>query len=536
MTSQTKRRIISSVSLGVFVIAIVLLTVLFGDRLVDLVRDPESFRQTIDRMGWSGRLLFTCLIAAQVVLAVIPGQIFEVAGGFCFGAFEGVLWSSVGITIGSAIAFLLARFLGLRVITAFYSEEKLQKLFFLKESKRQIFIAFLIFLIPGIPKDMVAYFMGLTQMRLHVFLLISFLGRLPSLILAVLGGTAIQSKNLTMGIIVVVLILLFALLGFLFYRRQSKIKQQKNAIDIERTMNMKNVCFLGDSITRRGYWIAEIFEHLRKKGIRVWNCGVSGDSATRAIPRLYTDCLSRSPDTVVMMFGMNDVGRDLYDEGKYGDEIEAKKLARLKKFDTSVRTLVDMLKRAGCSVVLCTPTPCDDVTPGAAVVNHTNEGLARCAELVRKLAKELNLPCVDFFDHLLPRVGTEYQTLPDRVHPTPESHHPMAQLFLKTLGLIDAIDPTPFLPMNEDAQARFDVEQKAREIEFIEWNQMYEERKDLQKSHAELAALAKRRLAAARESGNEMQIRWYSNYLSIVGNRQLYEEELVRRTVEMANS
>lgn len=297
---------------------------------------------------------------------------------------------------------------------------------------------------------------------------------------------------------------------------------------------LKNVCFLGDSITRRGYWIAEVFEHLRAKGIRAWNCGVSGDAASRAITRLYTDCLHRSPDTVVMMFGMNDVGRELYDEGKNGDEIEAKKLARLKKFDASMRTLVDMLKRAGCDIILCTPTPCDDVTPGAAVINHTNKGLAKCADLVHRLASELNVPCVDFFDYLLPLVGTEYKTLPDRVHPTPESHHPMAQLFLKTLDFIDEIDPTPFLPMSEDAQARFDVDQKAREIEFIEWNQMYTDRTSRNMTHTDFVSLAESRLATARENGNEMQIKWYSNYLSIVDNRHIYEDELVRRTVEMA--
>ena len=76
---------------------------------------------------------------------------------------------------------------------------------------------------------------------------------------------------------------------------------------------MKTICFLGDSITRRGYWIAEIFEHLKGSGTVVYNCGVSGDSASHAIPRLYTDCLSRTPDTVVMMFGMNDIGRTLYE-------------------------------------------------------------------------------------------------------------------------------------------------------------------------------------------------------------------------------
>ncbi len=297
---------------------------------------------------------------------------------------------------------------------------------------------------------------------------------------------------------------------------------------------MRNVCFLGDSITRRGYWLAEVFAHFCKKGVRLWNCGVSGDNATWALKRLYTDCLSRSPDTVVLMFGMNDVGRDLYNEGKEGAEIEAKRANRIDKFEASMRTLIDLLQKADCDLILCTPTPCDDVTPGAAVPNHCNDGLAICAERVRQIAAELDLPCVDFFSYLRPLVGTEYQTLPDRVHPTPESHHPMAQLFLKMIGWIDEIDATPFLPMDEEAQARFDVDQKAREIEFIEWNQMYGERTSRTMTHADFVALAEARLAAARECDNKMQIYWYSNYLSLVNDKEAFESELVRRTVEMA--
>ena len=531
MTSKVRRRIVCSATLGAFLLSLIILTVLLWDKLVNAVKDPAAFQLLIADMGPWGRVLFVALAAVQVVLAVIPGQIFEIAGGFCFGFFEGALWSSLGISIGSAVAFWLARVLGVRVITAFYPEEKLQELFFLKENKRQILITFFVFLIPGIPKDMVAYFMGLTQMRFSVFMLISFLGRLPSLLLAVLSGTALQAQNLTMIVIVVTLILIFALVGFLLYRSYTKKRQCKN-LDPRRFSDMKNVCFFGDSITRRGYWLAEIFAHLRKKGIRVWNCGVSGDNATWAIKRLYTDCLYRSPDTVVMMFGMNDVGRDLYNEGR--TDAEEKKAERIEKFKSSMYTLADQIKAAGCDLILCTPTPCDEVTPGAAIPCHCNEGLARIAEIVRAMAIEWNVPCVDFFADLHPRVGTEYLTLPDRVHPTPESHHHMAQLFLKTLGFIDTVDTTPFLPMDPEAQALFDVDQKLREIHFIEWNQMYGARTSNKMTHADYIALAEQRLAAAREKDDKTQIHWYSNYLSIVENRIEYEHEVVKRTVEMA--
>lgn len=294
---------------------------------------------------------------------------------------------------------------------------------------------------------------------------------------------------------------------------------------------MNTVCFLGDSITRRGYWIAEIFERLRTRGTVVYNCGVSGDSASGAIDRLYSDCLCRTPDTVVMMFGMNDVGRTLYDEGA-GDTGERKR-ARIEKYELSLRRLCDMLKDAECRIILCTPTPYNDVTPSDLPRCYVNEGLAACADVVRRLAGELGVPCVDFFAELMPMLGREYTTLPDMVHPTPESHHPMAQIFLRALGLTDAYDPTPFLPMREEAQARYDVEQHLREIYFIEWNQMYGERKRRKMTHADFLALAESRLEKARAASDERQIRWYETYLATVENREEYESELVRRTLAM---
>ena len=130
-------------------------------------------------------------------------------------------------------------------------------------------------------------------------------------------------------------------------------------------------------------------------------------------------------------------------------------------------------------------------------------------------------------------LGKEYNTLPDLVHPTPESHHPMAQIFLRTLGLVDAYDPTPFLPMSDLAQARFDNEQNFREIHFIEWNQMYHDRTARKMTHADFLALAESRLATAREKNDTRQIAWYSNYLNIVENRLEYESELVRLTLDM---
>ena len=296
---------------------------------------------------------------------------------------------------------------------------------------------------------------------------------------------------------------------------------------------MKTICFLGDSITRRGYWVAEVFKHLRKDhNTRVFNCGVSGDSAKAAIARLYTDCLSRSPDTVVMMFGMNDIGRSLYDAGA-GDQRE-KRDARIEAYKASIRTLSETIRSLGIELILCTPTPYNDVTPSNLPKCAANEGLSRCAEFIREYAREIGVVCVDFFSYLRPMVGAGYPTLPDLVHPTPEAHHPMAQLFLKTLGLIDEIDESPFLPLDAGAQARFDAEQRLRELYFIEWNLMYGERMKREMTHADFIALAEKRLLDARAAGDQRQINWYTWYLDHVEQKLAYEHDLVRLTLEYA--
>ena len=80
------------------------------------------------------------------------------------------------------------------------------------------------------------------------------------------------------------------------------------------------LCFLGDSITANGRWMAEVYQNLREKyGVKCYNCGVSGGMTEFALFYLDSQCLVHSPDYVVMMFGINDIYRELYTDGNEGD-------------------------------------------------------------------------------------------------------------------------------------------------------------------------------------------------------------------------
>jgi len=226
MIVEKKRRIVCGFLLVVCLVAIVVLTLVYQDILLGVVKDPDAFRQRIDGHWFTGRLVFVALTAVQVILSPIPGIPFEIAGGYCFGIFEGTILVSLGILIGSAVAFLLSRLFGLRIVRLFYSEEKLQKAAFLRESKKTNTVALTAFILPGLPKDMMAYVLGVTQMRFWVFLLISTLGRLPGILMSVICGAVFGTSNLKVSIIfgavTVGMVGLFFLIYFLVRRHKKK--------------------------------------------------------------------------------------------------------------------------------------------------------------------------------------------------------------------------------------------------------------------------------------------------------------------------
>ena len=209
--NNRKKRLLAALGFFILLLAIGFSTALFWEKLTAMVKDPQAFRLQMESYGPAGKLIFTALMAAQVVLAPIPGHPFEVIAGYSFGIFTGTALTVLGAFIGSAIAFLLSRIFGAGIAKTFYNEEKLQKVSFLKTTKRRNLITFIFFLIPGIPKDMLAYFMGLTAMPISTFLLLSTVGRLPGIVVAVIGGAAANERSpLLITLLIALLLLLFA--------------------------------------------------------------------------------------------------------------------------------------------------------------------------------------------------------------------------------------------------------------------------------------------------------------------------------------
>ena len=166
-----------------------------GAPVMGLISDPASFRAWVEANGWYSRLVFLGMVIFQVIVAVIPGEPFEIAAGYAFGAMEGTLLSIGGTALGSIITFWLVRRFGMGLVRVFFSEEQIGSVKFLKTNQKRSFLFLVVYMIPGTPKDLLGYFAGLTDIPFPVFCLICTLGRIPSVVTSTVGGDALGTRS-----------------------------------------------------------------------------------------------------------------------------------------------------------------------------------------------------------------------------------------------------------------------------------------------------------------------------------------------------
>ena len=88
----------------------------------------------------------------------------------------------------------------------------------MRNARRLEFIVFLLFFIPGTPKDVLTYMVGLTPMKLRVWLLITTVARIPSVVTSTIGGDALGTQEYVFAVIVFVATAAVSGLGVLLYR------------------------------------------------------------------------------------------------------------------------------------------------------------------------------------------------------------------------------------------------------------------------------------------------------------------------------
>ena len=197
-----------------------------GWPLVQWLGEPEQFRDWVSGKGAWGVLAFIGMMLVQVVIALIPGEPFEIAAGYAFGYFFGTLWCMVSIVLGSALIFFLVRRFGKRLVNLFFPDKELDNLRFLNSERKRSTVFFLLMLIPGTPKDLLSYVAGLTKIEFWHWMLIVAVARIPSVVTSVVGGSALGEERYVLAAIVFAATLIVSGIGILIYRQILKKKQQ----------------------------------------------------------------------------------------------------------------------------------------------------------------------------------------------------------------------------------------------------------------------------------------------------------------------
>jgi uncharacterized membrane protein YdjX (TVP38/TMEM64 family) len=185
-------------------------------KLHNIYQDHQEFKKTISSYGAYAPLAFILLQVLQIVIAPIPGGAVEFLGGVLFGVKAGFIYSMIGLVLGSWLAFSLARIFEKVAVEKFVSVQTRKKFDYLVEHQGLI-LSFILFLIPGFPKDALCYILGLTPMHLGIFLAISTIGRIPGTLMATLQGAKALEHQYMLFLILLGLSALVILIFYIYH-------------------------------------------------------------------------------------------------------------------------------------------------------------------------------------------------------------------------------------------------------------------------------------------------------------------------------
>lgn len=190
--------------------------------------------ETVREKGAWGVLFLLGLQLVQIIIAFIPGEVVQVAAGIIYGPWLGALVILIGCVISSAIVFALVHWLGAPFVQDMVSEKHMEKFEAFQKSGKLNMIVFILFLIPGLPKDVFTYLVPLTNMRMRSFLIISNGARIPGIVVSTYAASGLVNGDITQSVIIFIIAAAIALIAILLFNKLSawaKVNKQYHQQD-----------------------------------------------------------------------------------------------------------------------------------------------------------------------------------------------------------------------------------------------------------------------------------------------------------------
>ncbi len=219
-------------------------------------------------------------------------------------------------------------------------------------------------------------------------------------------------------------------------------------------------CAFGDSITAGGLWVAEVFDSIASYGIKVFNCGVAGDTAYDSLRRIETDCLCYNPTVVSVMFGVNDIEHWLDPDEPQKELFDS----LIKRYKESMEKVVATFIEKNVKVIVMSPPPYCQGEFFETKDFRCNERLRECVTYARQVAEKNNCSFIDIYNLFSQKENIKNYYKDDRVHLNAKGQRMIAATILQHLGFENEIKSDEDFDFSTLNRERMKIETLFKEI------------------------------------------------------------------------
>ena len=224
--AEKKNKVFAAVKFAVLLMIVIGLPLYVYVFHKDFILQFRSFDEVVAFLRQYKSLSVPVYLGAellQILISILPGQVFQFAAGYLFGFIPGLIYTAIGAVMGTIVTFCLARVLGTDAVHLMLGKERTDHFIRLLNSRKAYLITFLIYLIPGVPKDTVCYIAGVSEMKMIPFVIISVVGRMPAMAASIVFGAMYMKQNYTGMAIVAVVVCVIVLVCII--RRKDIMKR-----------------------------------------------------------------------------------------------------------------------------------------------------------------------------------------------------------------------------------------------------------------------------------------------------------------------
>lgn len=219
--TDRKQKRIARIKLAVMIMIIIAIpcyAYFFHPEWIQLIKDPDAMAALIEKYRNAGMPVYMGLNVIQVICS-LPGQVFHIAGGYVFGGGIAFLLAFTGVFIGSSCAYGIAHNIGRESVHVLFGEKKVTGLLDQINSTRGAAILFCGYLIPGMPKDILNYVAGLSDIKYKAYIVMCMIGRMPGMLASIIIGNQVFDGDYTSAVVIAVVMIATCTICLIFRHR-----------------------------------------------------------------------------------------------------------------------------------------------------------------------------------------------------------------------------------------------------------------------------------------------------------------------------